>query len=154
VAGTTTNRDFKVKHGLDVAQGGTFGGTVTVATPTENTHATTKLYVDNKTSSVIIASGAEFPESPVNGQMFYDTVTDHIFIYYSSAWSSIAMYNDTIELQQHIHDTAIDGTGLVVSTFKDAGFYDEAGDATDAGFYNTVAWQVTWDGGISVDNFN
>jgi len=64
------------------------------------------------------------------------------------------MYNDTIELQQHIHDTAIDGTGLVVSIFKDAGYYDEAGDATDAGYYSTVAWQVTWDGGITVDNFN
>ena len=42
----TVNKDFRVKHGIAVAEGGTFGGTVTVATPTENTHAATKLYVD------------------------------------------------------------------------------------------------------------
>jgi hypothetical protein len=42
----TTNRNFKVKHGLDVTEGGTFGGTVTVATPTLDTHAATKAYVD------------------------------------------------------------------------------------------------------------
>jgi hypothetical protein len=47
----TVNKDFKVKHGLDVTQGGTFGGTVTVATPTQNTHAATKLYVDTVAAS-------------------------------------------------------------------------------------------------------
>jgi len=150
----TVNKDFRVKHGINVAEGGIFGSTVTVATPTLSTHAATKGYVDGLTSTVIVASGSTFPTSPVNGQLFYDTVTDHIYIYHSNAWSSVAMYNDTIELQQHIHDTAIDGTGLVVSIFKDAGYYDEAGDTTDAGYYNTVAWQVTWDGGIAVDNFN
>jgi hypothetical protein len=55
VEGTTTNRDFKVKHGLSVAEGGTFGQAVTVGTPTENTHAATKLYVDSK--EVIVAQG-------------------------------------------------------------------------------------------------
>ena len=150
----TTNRDFRVKHGINVAEGGTFGGTVTVATPTENAHAATKLYVDNKSSSVVVASGSTFPSPATNGQLFYYTEDDHLYVYYNTAWSSIALLNDTLELQQHIHDTAIDGTGLVVSTFKDAGFYNEAGDSTDAGFYNTVAWAVTWDGGISVDNFN
>ncbi len=150
----TVNKDFRVKHGINVAEGGTFGSTVTVATPTENAHAATKLYVDTRTATTIVASDDEFPASPTNGQLFYDTVTDHVYIYFNSAWSSIAMYNDTIELQQHIHDTAIDGTGLVVSIFKDAGYYDEAGDTTDAGYYSTVAWQVTWDGGIAVDNFN
>lgn len=150
----TTNRDFRVKHGIAVAEGGTFGGTVSVATPTENGHATTKQYVDNLVGTVVVASGSTFPASPTNGQLFYDTATDHLYIYYSSTWTSIAMYNDTLDLQQHIHDTAIDGTGLVVSIFKDAGYYDEAGDYTDSGYYNTVAWEATWDGGISVDNFN
>jgi hypothetical protein len=136
----TTNRDFRVKHGIAVAEGGTFGGTVSVATPTENGHATTKQYVDNLVGTVVVASGSTFPASPTNGQLFYDTATDHLYIYYSSTWTSIAMYND--------------GTGLVVSIFKDAGYYDEAGDYTDSGYYNTVAWEATWDGGISVDNFN
>jgi hypothetical protein len=150
----TVNRDFKIKHGINVAEGGIFGSPVTVATPTENSHAATKEYVDGLTSTTILASGSSFPTSPTNGQLFYDTTTDHVYIYYNSSWSSIAMYNDTIDLQQHIHDTAIDGTGLVVSIFKDAGYYDEAGDTTDAGYYSTVAWQATWDGGIAVDNFN
>jgi len=150
----TVNKDFKVKNGLYVTNGGTFGGTVTVAAPTENTHATTKLYVDTQTNNIRVASGAAFPESPSNGQLFYFTEDDHIYVYFNSAWNSLALLTDTLELQQHIHDTAIDGTGLIVSTYKDAGYYDEAGDTTDAGFYNTAAWSVTWDGGISIDNFN
>jgi hypothetical protein len=63
----TVNKDFKVKHGLDVNQGGTFGGTVTVATPTENTHATTKLYVDSK--GAVAAPASTAPASPVDGQL-------------------------------------------------------------------------------------
>lgn len=42
----TDNKDFKVKNGLVVTNGGTFGGTVSVATPTLNDHATNKSYVD------------------------------------------------------------------------------------------------------------
>ena len=53
-ASATVNKDFKVKHGLNVALTGTFGGTVTVATPTENTHAATKLYVDSAVGSPTI----------------------------------------------------------------------------------------------------
>ena len=52
----TVNKDYRVKHGLAVAEGGTFGSPVTVATPTENTHATTKLYVDSKPLLVSTAS--------------------------------------------------------------------------------------------------
>ena len=48
----TVNKDFRVKHGIIVADGGTFGSTVTVATPTENAHAATKLYVDNAIAGV------------------------------------------------------------------------------------------------------
>ena len=54
----TLNKDFKVKHGLNVAEGGTFGSTVTVATPTENAHATTKLYVDTIAGSSAVTVGA------------------------------------------------------------------------------------------------
>jgi len=38
----TVDKDFKVKNGLVVANGGTFGDAVTVGTPTELTHAATK----------------------------------------------------------------------------------------------------------------
>ena len=148
----TTNRDFKVKHGLSVAEGGTFGSPVTVGTPTENTHAATKLYVDSKGFLVETASTA--PGSASNGQLFIDTIENRLAFYYNGQWNTIALLDDTVEIAQHIHDTAIDGTGLIVSTFKDAGFYNEAGAAEDAGFYNTNSWSVTYDGGIATEVFN
>lgn len=43
---TTENKDFRVKNGLQVIQGGVFGGTVTAATPTTAQELTTKAYVD------------------------------------------------------------------------------------------------------------
>lgn len=43
----TENKDFKVKHGLSVAAGGSFGGPVTVSTPTQDSHAATKAYAEN-----------------------------------------------------------------------------------------------------------
>ena len=151
-APTTTNRDFKVKHGINVAEGGTFGGTVTVATPTENTHATTKLYVDTAIGSPVV--GTTQPASPVNGNLWFDTVTERIHVYYNSEWIAIATLEDSETLPNHIHDTSIDGTGLVVSRFIDAGFYYEPGVLVSAGLYNTASFEATYDGGIATDNFN
>ena len=149
---TTTNRDFKVKHGLDVAQGGTFGGTVVVATPTENNHAATKLYVDTAVGSPTI--GTTQPESPVNGNLWFDTFTERVHVYYNSQWVAIATLEDAERLQDHIHDTSIDGSGLVVSTFISGGAYNEPGVLVSAGLYNTSTFEATYDGGFSTDNFN
>ena len=151
-ASTTTNRDFKVKHGLSVAEGGTFGSPVTVGTPTENTHATTKLYVDSK--PLLVATASASPAGASNGQLYVDTIENRLAFYYNGQWNTLALLNDTIEVAQHIHDTSIGGTGLIVSTFKDAGFYNEAGAEEDAGFYNTNSWSVTYDGGIATEVFN
>jgi len=148
----TTNRDFKVKHGINVAQGGTFGGTVTVATPTENTHATTKLYVDTAVGSPTV--GTTQPASPVNGNLWFDTLTERVHVYYNSQWVAIATLEDAETLQDHIHDTSIDGTGLVVSTFISGGAYNEPGVLVSAGLYNTASFEATYDGGFSTDNFN
>ena len=150
----TTNRDFRVKHGINVAEGGTFGGTVTVATPTENTHAATKLYVDSAVGSPSIPVSGTAPVSPENGDLWFDTLTQRIQVYYNSQWVAIATLEDAETLQDHIHDTSIDGSGLVVSIFKDAGYYYQAGELVSAGFYNTSSWDETWDGGIAIDNFN
>jgi hypothetical protein len=155
----TTNRDFKVKHGLDVTQGGTFGGTVTVATPTENTHAVTKLYVDNLLGSAtpIVPTESSAPVSPVDGQLWFDTVSRHLSIYSTdqAEWIMIATFADTADLRQHIHDTAIDGTGLIVSIFQDAGFYDSIFTSTEiAGFYDSEYWNNSYDGGSPLDNFS
>ena len=148
----TFNRNFKVKHGLEVAEGGTFGGTVTVATPTENTHAATKLYVDTAVGSPTI--GTTKPASPVNGNLWFDTLTERVHIYYNSEWVAIATLEDAETLQDHIHDTAIDGSGLIVSTFISGGSYNEPGVLVSAGLYNTESFEATFDGGVATDNFN
>ena len=151
----TVDKDFKVKNGLIVTNGGTFGGTVTVATPTLADHAATKQYVDDSVTAYAIPQFNEPPVSANEGEMYIDPVTKRISFYLDNEWITVATLNDTLELQQHIHDTAIDGTGLIVSILKDAGYYNEAsGTPEDAGFYNTNSWSTTWDGGIAIDNFN
>jgi hypothetical protein len=154
---TTTDKDFKVKNGLVVALGGSFGGTVIVGTPTENTHATTKEYVDNRTATVIVQTEAELPQSPVDGQLVFDNVAQHLKIYSSEMgdWQTIASLYDTENMKQHIHDTAIDGTGLIVSVFQDCGFYDSVYTSLDiAGFYDSEYWTNSYDGGNPLDNFS
>jgi len=147
----TVNKDFRVKHGINVAEGGTFGGTVTVATPTENTHATTKSYVDSIAGMVV---GATAPTSPTNGRLWFDTLTERVHVYYGSEWLAIATLEDAEMLQDHIHDTAIDGTGLIVSTFISGGAYNEPGVLVSGGLYNTASFEATYDGGTATDNFN
>ena len=148
----TFNRDFKVKHGINVAEGGTFGGTVSVATPTENTHAATKLYVDTAVGTPTI--GTTQPGSPVNGNLWFDTLTERVHVYYNSEWVAIATLEDAETLQDHIHDTSIDGSGLIVSTFISGGAYNEPGVLVSAGLYNTSVFEATYDGGVATDNFN
>ena len=148
----TFNRNFKVKHGLEVAEGGSFGGTIVVATPTENNHATTKLYVDTAVGSPTI--GTTQPGSPVNGNLWFDTLTERVHIYYNSEWVAIATLEDAETLKDHIHDTSIDGSGLIVSTFISGGAYNEPGVLVSAGLYNTASFEATYDGGVATDNFN
>jgi hypothetical protein len=45
---TTTNKDFKVKHGLSVSGGAIFGQAIEIGTPTANNHAATKEYTDEQ----------------------------------------------------------------------------------------------------------
>lgn len=150
----TVDKDFKVKHGLQVNNGGSFGGAVVVGEPTLDSHATTKQYVDSITGSPIVPIEDLAPESPVNGQLYFDTLTQRLAIYYNSAWITLATMADASVLQQHIHDTSIDGNGLIVSTFVEAGYFDSAGSFVDAGSPSTTSWTAFYDGGIAIDNFN
>ena len=150
----TVNKDFKVKHGINVALGGTFGGTVTVATPTENTHAATKLYVDTAIGTPVLPVSSTPPVSPSNGSLWFDSLTERVHVYYGSEWIAVATLEDAETLQDHIHDTAIDGTGLIVSTFISGGAYNEPGVLVSAGLYNTASFEATYDGGTAIDNFN
>ncbi len=148
----TTNRDFKVKHGLSVAEGGTFGSPVTVGTPTENAHAATKLYVDSQASGMTVSATA--PVSPSNGNLWFDTVTSRVYVYYSSEWIAMATLADAEVLQEHIHDTSIGGSGQIATTFVDAGYYYDAGNLIVGGFYDTTTFDETYDGGISTEVYN
>jgi len=85
----TDSKDFKVKNGLIVAEGGTFGGTVTVAAPTSNTHAATKLYVDNllgSGGSGSITVSDTPPSSPSEGDLWYNSTDGSTYVYYDSFW--------------------------------------------------------------------
>jgi hypothetical protein len=148
----TVNKDFRVKHGINVAEGGIFGSTVTVATPTQNSHAATKLYVDSAIGSPSVPTTE--PASPANGDLWFDTLTERVHVYYNSQWVAIATLEDAETLQDHIHDTSIDGTGLIVSTFISGGAYNEPGVLVSAGLYNTASFEATYDGGVATDNFN
>jgi hypothetical protein len=149
----TVDKDFKVKNGLIVANGGSFGGSVVVGTPTLDTHAATKAYVDSLASGMVVGSTA--PESPSNGDLWFDTLTSRVNVYYSDTWITMAAIDDTLGLPDHIHDTSIDGNGLIVSTFITGGsFNDPQGTPVSGGDYNTNSWDQTYDGGLATDNFN
>ena len=148
----TVNKDFKVKNGLQVAGSGSFGGTLSVAAPTEATHVATKAYVDSLTG-ITVSSTA--PSSPTNGKQWLDTTTNRVNFYYDGSWYTQATIDDTNNLPQHIHDTAIDGTGFIVSQFYEGGsFNSPLGVGLDAGGPSTSEWTVVFDGGSVVDNFN
>lgn len=149
----TVNKDFKVKNGINVLGSGTFGGAITAATPTLSTHLTTKSYVDSLVGSMPVSATA--PASPANGNMWFDTVTQRVNVYYGGSWITVASIDDTLNIPQHIHDTSIDGNGLIVTTFVDAGAsYDPQGSGQDAGDPNTSSWNLIYDGGVATDNFN
>ena len=149
----TVEKDFKVKNGLVVTNGGTFGDAVTVGAPTLASHAATKEYVDSLTGSMAVGTTA--PSSPTNGTQWLDTATNRVNFYYNGVWYTQATIDDTNSLPQHIHDTAIDGTGFIVSQFYEGGsFNSPLGVGLDSGGPSTTEWTVVFDGGSVVDNFN
>jgi hypothetical protein len=149
----TVDKDFKVKNGLAVANGGTFGGAVTVGTPTIAAHAATKEYVDSLTGSMAVGTTA--PSSPTNGTQWLDTLTNRVNFYYEGSWYTQATIDDTLNLPEHIHDTSIDGTGFIVTTFREGGsFNSPQGSSVDGGGPSTTVFALTLDGGSAVDNFN
>ena len=148
----TTNKDFKVKHGLQVAGSGSIGGSLTVANPTENNHVATKSYVD---SIAIPTVDSAAPESPSAGQLWLDTVSARLHVFDSTDWIALATLDDAAVLQDHIHDTSIEGNGQIISIFVDAGSPSSTYYwTTEAGLASDTDWADTWSGGIAVDNFN
>jgi hypothetical protein len=66
----------------------------------------------------------------------------------------MATLEDAELLQEHIHDTSIDGSGLIATTFRDGGFYNDPGSLVSAGLYSTTTWDETWDGGSSINAYS
>ena len=94
---STLSKDFKVKNGLQVAEGGTFGAPVTVGTPTGPAHATTKSYVDG----ILLVPGpagadAEFlvsetpPTTATDGQIWLDPSTASSYAYLDGFWIELS----------------------------------------------------------------
>ena len=150
---STSNKNFKVKNGLVVAEGATFGSSISIGEPTTNDHATTKFYVDSAISSVsggasLVVDNTE-PESPSNGDLWLDTTIDRLKIRYSDDWIILATYEDSQSVTQHNHDTSIDGTGFVVDVFKDSPAIGEMPILyIDGGSANTTVFEMVLDGGI------
>lgn len=149
---TTNLKDFKVKNGLVVTNGGSFGNAVAVGEPTLGTHATTKDYVDSVTGTPVSNTA---PISPDNGDMWFDTTVERLKVYYETDWYTIATSIDVQNIPDHIHDTAIDGDGRIVTVFWDAAQYDDPQISTLNGgtpFSNT--WAAVFDGGNPDSEFN
>lgn len=149
---TTYNKDFVVKNGLIVGNGATFGGPVSVGAPSTDSDAATKLYVDDIISSVSGGSSVEVsdtePTLPSNGDFWFDINIDRLKVYYSGIWITLANYEDAEAVTQHIHDTSIDGSGLVVDTFKDSPeIGEEPVQYLDGGSPSTTVFESTIDGG-------
>lgn len=149
----TLNKDFKVKNGIQVAGDAVVVGTISAADPTLPAHVATKAYVDALSGGIPV--GAMPPSSPQDGSLWFDTLVQRINVYYDGIWRTIATIDDTLNIPDHIHDTSIDGNGLIVTRFVDAGSFNEPqGTGIDGGLPSTTDWSETYSGGIAVDNFN
>jgi hypothetical protein len=144
----TVDKDFKVKNGLQVVSGGTFGGPVAASTPTLPSHLATKEYVDSMGGGSSVETGPTAPLNPQNGNQWLDTTVQKMKVYLDGEWIVLATYSDTLNIVQHTHDTSIGGTGFVDGVFAEAG---QAGDPQilfyDGGTPDTIAWTNVLDGG-------
>ena len=148
----TSDKDFKVKNGIQVAGDATVGGTISAADPTAVGHVATKGYVDSIALPVVDSTA---PSTPNAGQLWLDTVSLRLHVFDGTSWITLATKADADYLADHIHDTAIDGTGRIVTTFVEGGTPTSTFVATtDAGDPATTDWADTWSGGIATDNFN
>ena len=149
----TANKDFKVKNGLQVNGDAVIGGTISAATPTASAHLATKGYVDALAGGIPI--GSTPPENPDNGDLWFDTLVERVNVYYGGQWLTIATIDDTLNIPDHIHDTSIDGNGLIVTTFVDGGsFNTPQGTGIDGGDPSTTDFANTFNGGLAIDNYS
>lgn len=149
----TSDKDFRVKNGIQVAGDAIVGGTITAAPPTADNHVVTKSYLDLAKGALPVSSTA--PSSPTNGMMWLDTITQRVNVYFGGVWMTLATITDANVLPDHIHDTSIDGNGLISTVFVTGGTVtDPQSMAISAGDPSTTDWEDTWSGGLVVDQYN
>jgi hypothetical protein len=150
----TTNKDFKVKNGIQVAGDAVINGNVVAASPTADNHVVTLSYLNANMATGFDVS-AVAPSSPEDGDTWFDSVTARLNVYYNGAWITMAGVQDTLVVPQHIHDTSIDGSGLIVTQFSDgASLTSPQGSPVDAGGVSTTSWDSVLDGGLATDSYN
>jgi hypothetical protein len=126
---TTENKDFKVKHGLVVAEGGTFGNSVAIGEPTAPSHAATKSYIDD-----IVADFYSYNIRPVivattenvnlSTGLLVGSVVDTVTL---SANARVLVKNQTIPSENGIY--VVNATGPATrSTDYGTSFYINPGD--------------------------
>ena len=116
------SQNYAVIGGADLAgkvskSGDTMTGPLTLnAAPTVPLHAATKGYVDAKPSGASVADTA--PTAPVNGQMWWESDTGALYVYYddltSQAWvqlnaAVVDAYSKTQSDQRFLTDAPADG---------------------------------------------
>jgi hypothetical protein len=149
----TSNKDFRVKNGIQVAGDAVVAGTISASDPTADNHVVTKSYLDANPATMPVSSAA--PSSPSNGSLWFDTITERVNVYYGGVWVTIATIADAEVLQDHIHDTSIEGNGLISTRFIEGGTVSEPQSlSVEAGSASTTDWDETWSGGIVVDQYN
>jgi hypothetical protein len=146
----TSNKNFKVKNGLDVS------GAATASSFVKNGGTATEFLMADGSVSAGSGSSIEVseipPENPTNGSQWFDTIVERLNIYYSGRWITIATIDDTLTVPNHIHDE----NGLVVSTFIDGAGPDATpqGTVADGGTPFTTDWENTFNGGFAVSNYS
>ena len=103
---TTTNKNFKVRHGLTVAaEGITFsdGSTQTTAASGGGGGVT----VDNT-----------FPATPSDGDLFFYTNNSRLHVYNSGTWYVLANFEDLTNVTEHNHYTGVGESGLLKDVYS------------------------------------
>lgn len=111
---STTQGNFKVKHGLSVGEDATITGNLVATVGSDDSHVVTKGYVKDLTFAVVSDTA---PSTPHPGKMWIDSTESRLKVYTGSSWVTVASKADTDRLADHIHDDAIDGTGQIIEVF-------------------------------------
>ena len=143
----TTNQDFKVKNGLQVTGGATFGAPVAIPTPTDSSHAVSRGYVEENIAPVVSSTA---PTSPSNGRLWFDTALQRLKVFYGTEWVTLATTQEALQVPDHIHDMTIDGDGRIDTVFYDSSQYDDPQITTiEGGTPSSVTWDTILDGGTA-----